>query len=290
MSAPEVVRFASEELTVEVLPELGARLHRLRAFGIDLLRTPDDPATHAADPIFWGAYVMAPWTNRATPGRFSVAGRTVELARNFEDGTAIHGHVFAARWERTGTSSFAVSHDGGGWPWAYSVTLDVAVDGPRLRLDYRLVNRSDAPMPGGIGIHPWWVRPVTLELAARAVHPRNGEAEVASVAPTGVFGLEGEAPASGLDATWLDLSPREVHLAWPDAGLRATLSAATDGPLHVAVATPDDPDATAVEPVTHAPWALDRFARGLPNDLRLIEPGGAIGLRLELTVASMPRA
>ena len=37
-------------------PAMGAALHRLRVFGHDLLRTPDDPADHDRDdPFFWGA-------------------------------------------------------------------------------------------------------------------------------------------------------------------------------------------------------------------------------------------
>ena len=64
----EELRFGAEALEVIVLPQVGARLHRLRAFGHDLLRTPPDPGTHATDPYFWGAYVMAPWCNRILPG------------------------------------------------------------------------------------------------------------------------------------------------------------------------------------------------------------------------------
>ena len=38
----ETVRIGSDELELELLPELGARLHRVRAFGNDVLRTPDE--------------------------------------------------------------------------------------------------------------------------------------------------------------------------------------------------------------------------------------------------------
>lgn len=285
MSATEVVRLASHELEVEVLPELGARLHRIRAFGTDLLRTPPDPAMHAADPFFWGAYVMAPWTNRASASPMTIAGRALDLPANFADGSAIHGQVFVAPWRRTGEGGFAVDRRGAGWPWAYSVTADVSVEGPRLRLRYRLRNGSDAPMPAGIGLHPWWVRPVEVALTANAVHPRNADVTVEHVEASGAWSLDDGQPRRGLDATWLDVDPAEVRLGWPDAGIGATLHVRTDGEgPHVAVATPDEPNAVAVEPVTHLPWALDRRARGLIGGIRLLEPGGSLSLELELAV------
>ena len=49
------VRIGGERLEVVVLPGLGARLHRLRAFGHDLLLSPDDLATYERDPFMWGS-------------------------------------------------------------------------------------------------------------------------------------------------------------------------------------------------------------------------------------------
>jgi aldose 1-epimerase len=286
VSATEVVRLTGDELEVELLPELGARLHRLRAFGTDLLRTPPDPAAHADDPFFWGAYVMAPWTNRASASPMTVAGRIVDLPANFPDGTAIHGQVFLAPWRQTGDGGYAVEREGAGWPWAYSVTADISVTGPLLRLRYRLRNASDAPMPAGIGLHPWWVPPVEVGLAARAVHPRNADIAAEHVEASGSWGMDGGQPRRGLDATWLDLDPAAVRLDWPESGIAATLRMRTDGEgSHVAVATPDQPDAVAVEPVTHLPWALDRRARNLSGGIRLLEPGASLSLELELAAS-----
>ncbi len=40
-----------------------------------------------------------------------------------------------------------------------------------------------------------------------------------------------------------------------------------------------------MEPVTHAPWALDRLAGGDPGAMRLVEPGDAVTLAIELEIA-----
>ena len=64
---------ASDELEVVALPAMGARIHSIRFRGHDLLRTPATLEQHRADPFFWGAFVMAPWCNRITPGLATVA-------------------------------------------------------------------------------------------------------------------------------------------------------------------------------------------------------------------------
>ena len=127
---------------------------------------------HAVEPFLWGAYVMAPWCNRAAPGPTALAGREVNLAANFPDGSAIHGLVSSARWVRALERS--VSHvvgGGGGWPWAFEVSQTAS----RERTNAHAVSTGsttvdDAPMPAGIGLHPWFRRPVEVRLPAEAVY------------------------------------------------------------------------------------------------------------------------
>ncbi|MDP9482071.1 MAG: hypothetical protein M3P84_02485, partial [Chloroflexota bacterium] len=93
------LRISDGPIEVVALPQLGARIHRLRAFGHDLIRTPADPATHASDPFYWGGYVMAPWCNRIEAGPVRVDSHRVALGSNFSDGSAIHGQVYARPWD-----------------------------------------------------------------------------------------------------------------------------------------------------------------------------------------------
>lgn len=280
----EELRFGGDALEAVVLPEIGGRLHRLRAHGHDLLRTPADPRTHTADPWFWGAYVMAPWCNRIAPGPVTVAGRTVDLPPNFPDGSAIHGQVSARPWEVHADGSLHVSGGGVGWPWPYEVVQRVAVDGPTLTLDCRLVNRSDGVMPAGIGLHPWFRRPVELRVGASTAYPSNAGSPP-TPAPAGddldlrTLG----SPAPDLDGTWVTPAPPAATLAWPDAGLRARLEVEAPG-VCVAVATPEAVDAIAVEPQTHGPDGLRRLIRGEPNALALLEPGESLRMAVRITV------
>ena len=167
------LRVGDGSLEAVLLPEAGARLHRLRAFGHDLLRTPSDPADHLRDPIIWGGYLMAPWCNRLAAGPTAVDGRTLRLASNFPDGSAIHGQVYATPWTITGAASCSVGAGGDGWPWPYDVTLSAVALDASLSLRWRLTNLADEPMPAGIGFHPWWRRPVELRVDAGLAYASN---------------------------------------------------------------------------------------------------------------------
>jgi aldose 1-epimerase len=287
MPAPDTIAIGWDGLEVELLPELGARVHRIRAYGHDLLRTPPRTDAHRDEPFFWGAYPLAPWCNRVRPGPQAVAGRTVDLAPNFEDGSAIHGLVAGVPWRSRGPGRLDVAIDTDRWPWPFAVRLQAGVGGTTLRLRYRLVNRSDAPMPAGLGLHPWFRAPLEIRLPARTVYRSNADSPPTPAAVDGRFDLAGRTPPPvDLDATWADLDEPLVELAWPDMGIVARLSAATSAPaVLVALASPAELGAVAVEPQTHGPDPLRRLARGEPDAPILLRPGAALTLDLRLEVA-----
>ena len=285
MSSPGPLVLRSEELEAELLPELGGRIHRLRAFGHDLLRTPDDPDEHRRDPFFWGAYPMAPWCNRIPPGPNPAGGRTIDLPSNFGDGSVIHGQVSSRPWHREDDGTLRVTGGGAddGWPWQYEVSLAASVSGAVLRLEYSLVNRSDAAMPAGLGLHPWFRAPLEVAIPAPRVYPVNDGSPEDPRPVDGPLDLRARrAPAPDVDATWTGFADRWIDLAWPDAGVE--LRVEIDAPaVLVALASPRDLGAVAVEPQTHAPDPLRRFVRGESDAPALLEPAEALRLQLTLT-------
>jgi aldose 1-epimerase len=279
----EVV-YSDGTVDVVVLPEAGARLHRLRAFGHDVLRTPDDPAEHLRDPFSWGAYVMAPWCNRVGSDPIPVGTRRVDLGSNFPDGTAIHGQVYVRPWEVRSDRSLVVHGGGDGWPWTYEVSLRVTVVERSVRLELGLRNRSAEPMPAGLGIHPWFRTPLLVAIRGDAVYPSNTATEPRPEpepvrGPLDLRTLGVMSP--GLDATWAGLAEPPVELLWPDAAIRATMriSAPT---RYVVAASSSDLGAVAVEPETHAPQGLRRMLDGLPGGLAVLGPGRRLALAVEL--------
>ena len=277
----------SDELEVVILPQVGGRIHRIRAFGQDLLRTPDDPATHGAEPFFWGAYVMAPWCNRAAPGPTEIAGRRVNLAPNFPDGTAIHGLVSSAPWVRRGDAELATRCDARG-------RLAVAIRGPpggeprrsdaRARVPTR-EPRSGRTDAGGARPAPVAQAPGQVRVPAERAYASNSESPAEPAPVAGDLELRTLAPpADGLDGTWTALTDAHVELAWPDAGIRAEIRIETDAPgALVAVATPPGLDAIAVEPQTHGPDPFRRLAAGEPDPPALLPPGASMRLAIRMT-------
>lgn len=271
--------------TVElvVLPGAGARIHRLRAYGHDLVRTPADPAVHLRDPFYWGAYVMAPWCNRVEAGPRRLGQRALDLDANFRDGSAIHGQVYLRPWEQRGDGTFAVRGGDDGWPWAYETSLRIVVERGSVRLEQRLVNRSADPMPAGLGLHPWFLRPVEVAIRADAVFRDNMATTPLPEPVAGPFDLrEVGVMADDLDAAWADVGEPAVELRWPDLGIRATMRIAAPT-VYVVAASPSDVDAIAVEPETHAPQALRRLRNGEPGGLTMLEPDEALELTTDLT-------
>ena len=276
------LRISDGPIEVVVLPELGARLHRLRAFGHDLLRTPADQATHAGDPFYWGSYVMAPWCNRIEAGAVAVGSRQVALASNFPDGSAIHGQVYARPWDVLEDGSLRIRAGGDGWPWAYEVTQRIEVLDGLVRIGLALTNLADDPMPAGLGIHPWFRRPLLLAIRADAVFRSNTPTAPRPEPVSGSLDLrEVGAMADDLDATWSDLAEPPVELRWPDRHVRAVMRAAAPT-TYVVAASPAQIDAIAVEAQTHAPQGLRRMLNGEPGGLTALESGGTLRLDVEL--------
>jgi aldose 1-epimerase len=281
----EELHIGGDPVEIVVLPQVGARLHRLRAYGHDLLRTPADPRTHTDDPYFWGAYVMAPWCNRIAPGPVEVEGRTIDLPPTFPDGSAIHGQVSSRAWSVDPDGTLRVEGGGDGWPWAYEVVARLHVSDDTVSLEYELINRSDGLMPAGIGFHPWFRRPVELRIEASTAYPSNSGSPTIAVPVREELDLRTlRRPPADLDGSWVDVTPPAATLAWPDVGLRATIEMESARRPCVAVATPAVLDAIAVEPQTHGPDGVRRLLNGEPDALGRLAPGEVLRLALRITV------
>jgi aldose 1-epimerase len=282
MSKTEQVLYRSDDIELVMLPGLGARMHSLHVRGINVLRTPSDVTEHERDPFYWGGFVMAPWCNRIAPGPMRVDGLTVDLPVNFNDGTAIHGQVYAAPWERDTDASMAIEREGDGWPWRYRVEMDVAVNGLEVSIVQRLRNLADTPMPAGIGLHPWFPEHVKLAVHSGLVYASNENSSARPVPVDGDLDLRHETEmAVGVDAAWSDPTDPPVELWWPEAGLHAVMRAPFPT-LHIVAAYAPERGAIAVEPETHAPQGLRRLVNGEPGALTMIDPGAEIELPISI--------
>jgi aldose 1-epimerase len=225
---------------------------------------------------------MAPWCNRIAPGRMAVAGKELDLPVNFPDGTAIHGQVAQAAWEQVDAGRFRILGGGDGWPWRYEVEQRFAIAGATLELTLGLTNRSDDPMPAGIGIHPWFRKPLRVAIGARGVHADNLATEAEPAPVSGRTDRRALEPMpDDLDGTWADLTEPPIELAWPETGLHGVIT--FDAPTRfVTAAAPAAVDAVAVEPQTHAPAGIRRLLNGEPGALALLPAGETLTLAIRM--------
>ena len=241
--------------TAVVVPQVGGRVASLRVDGRRLLREVDDGA--ALDWARWGAYPMVPWSNRIPGGRLRWDGQDHRVPVNFEDGTAIHGLTADVAWqvEQAETDRVVLTRAVRRAPWRLTVTSVIDL-GPNA-LAWRLAVRNDgaAPVPVGLGIHPWFPAG-DLRVPADEVWPA-GEDCLPTGAPVPVedaVDLRGGGAPPSVDRCYTDLTGTELVVG------DTTMS--WDGPVtHVVVCTLD-PDWYAIEPVTNATDGFGLLARG----------------------------
>lgn len=270
------LRSPSGRLELELLPEVGGRIHALRVDGVDVLRTPADLGQHALSPLTWGSYPMVPWCNRIPGGELWFEGIRYRQPITL-DTFAIHGRAFAARWMvlNEGTLEFTDPGDEG-YPWPYRCQQVFVVSDDAVSLTLTLENTGRSRMPAGLGIHPWFAAVGQLEIALPAdfVYPSVGN--IPTGPPQAVSGLtdlrESGAPPRDIDECWTGLTAHAVELYRPADGLRFEFSFSPTAD-HVLLAAITPLDAVALEPQTHGVDGHARRERGEPGAIGVLEPG-----------------
>lgn len=288
MTATQV--FRSNALEVVVLPESGARVHSIVAFGHPVTHTPTDVGQHRHAPFHWGGYHMVPWCNRLVPGPVEVLGRTVDLPPNFADGTAIHGLHVLTEWHADGDAGTLVArhHADDRWPWAYTAAVTYRVEGPAFTVAYEVRNDDAAPMPAGAGFHPWFRVPSRMRIPSATVFTDNTATPAEPEPVRGPYDLrEPAAIQPGVDACWPGLERPAIEVWWDELGVRLDYSARRpDGAPVIAVAAHiADVGAAAIELQTHAPQGIRRLLGREPWPLDVVAPGRSLQLELTLTFA-----
>lgn len=152
------ITFGAEDTAARaVVTEVGAGLRAFEVGGTPYLETfPAD----GHPPLGSGA-VLIPWPNRVADGRWTWQGQTQQLEltepalRN-----AIHGLTRHHPWQ-------VVEHAGPrivlatdvavqpGWPVPLHTTISYALDERGLTVTHTVTNVGDAPVPFGVGTHPY---------------------------------------------------------------------------------------------------------------------------------------
>jgi aldose 1-epimerase len=237
------------------------------------------------------AFPLVPFSNRIRAGRFTFDGRAMTLPPNrARERHPIHGHGWQARWRvvEAGPSEARLEyrHAPADWPWAYRATQRFTLTPAGLTVALALTNESEAPMPAGLGWHPYFPRAAGTRLTAevRAVWLTDRETMPTELVspPAGVDPSRGiDVDTTRLDNCFAGWSRRAV-VEWPERGARLVMTAEPPRDYQV-VFSPRGRRFFCAEPVSHVTDAFNLAEAGQPDTgRRVLAPGETLAASITL--------
>jgi aldose 1-epimerase len=251
----------SGRLLAEIDCEAGGSLSRFAVDGRDILRP--GKGTQGA------CYPLVPFSNRIANGRFEFEGSTIEVPRNWPDPIArhpMHGDGWAASWRVVASdatsATVAFDHDGkSGWPFRYRAAQSFRLDRDSLSVRITLQNREERAVPGGIGLHPFFVREPDCELFFDAEFVWLADAEVLPtkriVTPAEWDFCHGRRLDDVVLDNCFDGWDGQASVVWLQRKLRLKIEAGEPF-RHAVVFTPPGRPFFCFEPVSHANGQIGR--------------------------------
>lgn len=283
-----MIELSAGDWRATLRPELGGALTGLSRRGLDVLRpTPEG----VCDPFQTACFPLVPYANRIDGGRFVFEGREIGLTPTPGFAPhALHGDGWRRPWtleirdDRSAT--LALDHERGVWPWRWTARQTVGLDEAGLTIDLSISNTDAEPMPAGLGLHPYFVRPEEgrLTLQAGAVWRVDDRSIPVELAPTAAVFDWTDGPRIA-DAPFVD----NAYADWngiariADEGRMVRLEASANAGW-VQVFAPRGEGFVCVEPVTHRPDAVNA-PPGEASGLAVLKPGET--LAMSLTIAAV---
>lgn len=290
------LRHAGQELGL--VPSLGGavaawRCQRPDGRLLDLWRPWDGQST---DLYQLASFAMLPWSNRIGQGGFTQDGHRHAMQPNRAgEPYPIHGDGWLQAWTLTQPAADTLRMDlrsrhFGGNPYDYAATQQLRLVPGGLDQSVEVQHLGAAPLPYGLGLHPWFPRTPAMVVQAGV---------------DGVW-LSGDDPiptgyTRALPADW-DLNAGisahgsfidngyggwqgQARIDWPEHGLRLTLTTpdpAASAPCCL-VYRPAHGPALCFEPITHP---IDAFHLPGRPGLRVLAQGEALRLHVQWRFAS----
>ncbi len=271
-----MIKLASGDWDATILASQGAAIGALTWRGQDII----EPVPEGENPNqgLHSAFLMAPWTNRLAEGRISVGGQDYVMPINRPlEGHALHGFIRERAWAVESQApdaailTCALDHA----PFRCAARLKVALAPQGLSLHLTLTNTGEAPTPMGIGWHPFFTRPPGTRLRFVASTVFGRDARNLAIAPCPCTGLDGgEEVLAGLDthfAGWDGVAVM-TRPGGPELELRAT----GDWTRNLQIYAPHGIPVLCVEPVSHAPDAVNRPHIAAFGPMNALAPGASI--------------
>ena len=272
--------------------EIGRMGGGVRGYRVDGVQVVDTLADLEVASAYHGL-VLAPWPNRVPDGRWSWAGKELQLpVTEVATGCALHGLVAYTAWQLLELTEDAVElgvqvEPQPGYPFALDLAVRWSVDEGGLRCAITAENTGVDPAPFGVAVHPYVVLPGhgvdDLQLTLPAASWLETDERLRPVELHPVDGGDRDfrrgAPLRGrqLDTAFTDVSGDRARVAggdravevWADPEFTWWQVYTSD---YFPAGSPRHRRALAVEAMTCGP---DAFNTG--RDLVVLEPGARWG-------------
>lgn len=276
------------EASLTLAPETGGAIVGWTVGPHHVLRPPLVDSVQRGTVRGMAAFPLVPYSNRIDNARFTFAGQSYQLARNFGDEPhSIHGVGWTSVWDVAEVSARAArltltfdarGEVARGWPFPFDAELRFALDPDQLTVALAMTNRHDQPAPAGLGLHPFFPRTdaATLRFAADGAW-RNGADHLPSehvpVPPEWNHDPArrvGSATLDNLFTGWDGTA--EIALAPSPIVVRLSASELF---RRLVVYVPEGKPYFATEPVSHRTDAINH--QGEDTGLRILAPGERLG-------------
>jgi len=292
MAMAELVTLNAGRLRLQLSPSIGGSISALEWLADDcawpILRNCNSPLQNVLDAA---CFPLVPYVNRIRGGRFSFRGREIRLKPNMPgDPSPLHGQGWLNAWMVDESDNcravFAYHHQAGECAWDYEARQEFSLDERRLTVRVTCWNRSNDPMPCGLGQHPYFPcgRDTRIDTSVTSAWTIDEHVlPVEKVAAEGRYDLRkrlvcGQDLDNGFD--------RWDGLAWMgDPGWPFDLLLSSSAAGFFQLYSPPEGGIFVAEPVTHANAALNAPESEWPElGMRVLEPGREMSLdmRLEL--------
>jgi aldose 1-epimerase len=243
-------------------------------------------------------FAMLPWSNRISHGGFEQDGHFHPMAPNRAgEPYPIHGDGWQQAWRLDQTAADTVvmqleSHRFDGNPYDYRGTQTFTLLDGGLDQSVSVTHLGDAPLPYGLGLHPYFLRTPQTRITAPVKGVWLSGRDPLPTSHTERFPDTWDLNSPGASAfgAFVDNAytgwSGEAHIDWPEHGLRLTMTepAVLGGGRHdgfCLMYRPVSGPFLCFEPVTHP---IDPFHLPGRPGLRVLERGETLTLQVQWRV------
>lgn len=257
--------------------------------GADLVLRPAAPALVVGGDVHAAAcFPLVPYANRIATGRFGGHRLTPNFGIHPH---TLHGIGWHRPWRVTTATAQAATLElahrpaaEGDWPYAFDAELTYALDQSGLAITISQTNRSGTRAPAGLGHHPYFPRRpgARLSFAATGVWRNDATAlprDHVDVPPEWDHRTARTVGSIALDNCFTGWDGA-VRLEWDGGGLLMTADPVF---ANLQVYVPHGSDHWCVEPVTHAPDAINRPTMPSGQAMHVLDPGETLRGTVRLT-------